>query len=99
MIEHKATVQNSAGIHCRPSAVIVKEARRYSECDIRVSAISGMCNPGSVLALISMGLEQGAVVNIQVSGPDEEAVCARMVELFERNYDFPPREENRVPIE
>lgn len=90
MVEAKAVVQNEAGIHCRPSAILVKEGCAY-EGDILVTAASGACNLKSALELIMLGLEKGATVDIQVTGPDEETFAKHLVELFETHFDFPPR--------
>jgi hypothetical protein len=49
------------------------------------------------MALISMGLRQGQGITIQVEGPDEEKVCRQLTELFETEFDFPPREEGSEP--
>lgn len=93
MIEMCATVKNANGIHCRPSAVIAKEVMNYPG-DIAVITESGVCDPRSIMALISMGLQQGARVRVRVSGPHEAAWCRKLVALFEKNYDFPPRDAN-----
>ena len=90
MVEVKAVIQNSAGIHCRPSALLIKEGSAY-EGEILVTAGSGTCNLKSALELIMLGLEKGAEVDIQVTGPDEEAFAHRLAELFETHFDFPPR--------
>ena len=88
MFEAKAVVKNEAGIHCRPSAVLVKEGMGYSG-EILVTAKSGTCTLTSALELIMLGLESGAEVSIQVSGPDEEAFCKKLAGLFETHFDFP----------
>ena len=90
MFEGKAVIQNEAGIHCRPSAVLVKEGSAYAG-EILVTAESGTCTLTSALECIMLGLEQGAEVTIQVTGPDEEAFCKKLVDLFEHHFDFPPR--------
>jgi len=90
MIEVKAVVQNEAGIHCRPSAILIKEGSAYAG-EILVTAGSGKCTLTSALELIMLGLEKGAKVDIQVTGPDEEAFARRLAELFETHFDFPPR--------
>lgn len=90
MTEVGAVVQNEAGIHCRPSAILVKEGSAY-DGEILVTAESGSCTLTSALELIMLGLEQGAEVNIQVSGPNEEEMARKLVELFETHFDFPPR--------
>lgn len=96
MIEMTATVQNAQGIHCRPSAVIMKEAASYAGT-IGITGNSRTCNLRSVMELLALGLHQGSTVTIQVSGPDEEAFCRRLVELFETHFDFPPREPGEPP--
>lgn len=90
MFEATAVIQNEAGIHCRPSAVLVKEGSAYPG-EILVQADSGSCNLTSALECIMLGLEKGAEVRIQVTGPDEEGFCRKLVELFETHFDFPPR--------
>ncbi len=90
MVERKAIIRNSAGIHCRPSACIVKAASSYPG-QIAVRTPSGSCDPRSIMALIAMGLDAGAEIVISVEGPDEEAQCGRLVELFETHFDFPHR--------
>ena len=90
MFEAKAVVQNEAGIHCRPSAILVKEGSAYPG-DILVTANSGTCTLTSALECIMLGLEKGAEVTIQVTGPDEEVFCKKLADLFEYHFDFPPQ--------
>ena len=89
MIERKAIVRNAHGIHCRPSAVIIKAADGYDGC-IRIMAREGESDLRSALSLIALALEKGAEVRIRVEGEGEEAFCRRLVELFEAHFDFPP---------
>ena len=88
MVEVNAVIQNEAGIHCRPTAVITQAAVEYSG-RIKISAPSGSCNLGSALELMMLGLDHGTPVTIQVSGEDEAATAAKFKELFERHFDFP----------
>jgi len=88
MVELKAVVKNSAGIHCRPTAVITQAAAEV-DAVVAVSAPGGECRLGSALDLMMLGLEQGTQITLQVDGPDEEAVAATFKELFETEFDFP----------
>ena len=92
MIELTATVRNAHGIHCRPSAAIVKAVTGYPG-DIEIIAESGTCDPRSIMGLIALGLAEGAQVTIRVAGPEEEDQARRLVDMFEMHYDFPPRRE------
>ena len=88
MTSKPAYVINGYGIHCRPSAIIVKEARQYN-AEIQVIGEDGQeADAKNSLELIGLAVTQGQTVTIKVSGENEEAVCNRMVELFETNYDF-----------
>ena len=88
MAERSATIKNEQGIHCRPSAVIVKAVQGYAG-EIAVTSESGVCNPKSIMALLAMGLPLGAKVTVSVTGPDEEAICKQVADLFETHFDFP----------
>jgi phosphocarrier protein HPr len=92
VIERTATIRNDAGIHCRPSAAIIKEASHYAG-EITVFTDGGEVDLHSMLSLVALGLEAGTQVRIRVSGPNEEAACARLAELFERRFDFQPLSE------
>lgn len=89
MITKQATVQNEYGIHCRPCALIVKEALSYAADIVAGQTGKEPVNVKSILAVMGLGLSQGKTVEISVSGEDEEAICSRMVELFETPFDFP----------
>ncbi len=90
MVEESAVVQNQAGIHVRPSGVIIEEIGSYSG-SINAEAHGFSIELNSVMGLLSLGLVQGDEVKITVEGPEEEKVAAQVKELFERHYDFPPR--------
>jgi phosphotransferase system HPr (HPr) family protein len=90
VIERKATVRNGAGIHCRPSTLIVERMREY-DGKVCVRHDGEQSDLRSVVSLMALGLEQGEAVAVQVSGRDEEEICGQLVELFETRFDFAPR--------
>ena len=85
----QAIIANAQGIHCRPSAVIVKEFQGYSG-RIRISNETGSCDVSSVMQLISLEMHMGSKVKVEVMGENEVAVADRLVELFQTHFDFPP---------
>jgi len=89
MVTREATICNEYGIHCRPSAVIAKEAQQYS-AEIRIVTSDG-CEGDvkNLMALLSLGITCGQRIRIEVSGEYEDSICARIVALFETNFDFP----------
>lgn len=82
---------NAQGIHCRPSAVIIKEVNSYPGKVLVVSE-RGDSDLRSVMSLLKLGLGPGSQVSITVTGPDEEDYCQKLVDLFQKHYDFPPRD-------
>lgn len=84
-----AIIANAQGIHCRPSAVIVKEFTGYPGT-IRIKNEHGSCDVSSVMQLLSLEMHQGDRVTIEIKGENEVATANRLVELFETHFDFPP---------
>lgn len=87
-----ATIKNAAGIHCRPSTVIVKALLDYRGT-ISISSDLAVCDLRSVMELMVLALRKGDTVSISVEGPDEENTCRKIVDLFETNFDFPPEKD------
>jgi len=90
MVEATAEVKNYAGIHVRPSGVIIQAVQGYSG-RICVEAKGMVVDLSNIMGLIALGLTQGDTVQISVEGPDEKEVLEKLCELFSRNFDFPPR--------
>lgn len=89
MKEATATVRNEQGIHCRPAANIILEAKEF-EGELKVTGEYGECDLRNAMDLIMLALGKGSEVTIQVDGPGEEAFCEKLIGLFEFNFDFPP---------
>ena len=90
MVQEEVQVQNFAGIHVRPSGVIIQAVDGYPG-KISVEAKGMQTDLSNIMGLIAMGLCQGDTVTISVDGPDEEEMLASLSELFGKNFDFPPR--------
>jgi len=73
MIEVKATIQNKAGIHCRPTAEIVKVVTEYDGV-VTVVAKSGSCELGSALELLMLGLRFKKLFETNFDFPDAQVV-------------------------
>ncbi len=88
MFRIQAIIQNEAGIHCRPAAVIIKTIGDYAG-QVVVRHADESSDPRSMLGLMSMCLTQGTAITIEVHGPDEEMWATKLKELFEFHFDFP----------
>lgn len=90
-ITSSAEIKNGQGIHVRPSGVIVSETAGLN-CKISLESKGMEIELLSIMDLLALGLQCGETVGITVDGNDEEKILPVIVELFEREYDFPPRE-------
>lgn len=90
MFELTATIRNANGIHCRPSAAIIKSVAGYPG-EISIHNDRGQSDLRSVIALMTLALLPGDRIAVRVTGPNEEEVCRQLVALFETRFDFPPR--------
>ncbi len=88
----KVTIRNQAGIHCRPASMILKAATEMSDHSFSVIHNDIEVPLSSILSLISLGLQRGDTVTVKAEGPDPEYACGKMAELFEYEFDFPPRD-------
>lgn len=71
MREIVVTVGHPEGLHARPAARFVQTARRFRS-RVWVVYNSREADAKSLLSLLSLGVEQGAVVTIRAEGEDAE---------------------------
>lgn len=94
MQERVIQVRNNAGIHCRPSGVILTTIKNeFPDHRIRLLTADGaVTEVDSILALISLALTKGTCATLQIEGIDEERAIKKIGDLFEFEFDFPPRD-------
>jgi phosphocarrier protein HPr len=80
MVEREAVVVPEAGLHARPAARFVKEAKSYS-ADIVVIKDGREANAKSSLKLMTLGAKRGDKVMIRAEGEDEEAAVDGLVPI------------------
>lgn len=90
MVHKTATIRNNMGIHVRPTGVIIDTVHGIP-AQIAVQAKGIESDLRDHISLLAMGLCRGDTVEITVSGENEEQIAENIVELFEREFDFPPR--------
>ncbi|MEX9859702.1 phosphocarrier protein Hpr [Proteus mirabilis] len=81
MFQQEVTITAPNGLHTRPAAQFVKEAKAFSS---DISLISG-CKSASAKSLFklqSLGLTQGTVVTISAEGEDEKEAVEHLVKLM-----------------
>ena len=81
MVEKEAVIVPQAGLHARPAAMFVKEAKSY-ESEIVVVKDGKEVNAKSSLKLMTLGAKHGDKVVIRAVGEDEEAAVDALVAIL-----------------
>ena len=85
MVERSVQVQNAHGIHARPAAEIVKVAGRFSSA-ITIVRDDLEVNGKSIMAVMMLAAECGAVIIIRATGADEAAAADALVALVNSKF-------------
>lgn len=85
MQEITLVIRNKVGLHARPAALFVQTASRFKS---KVLAIKDgrEANAKSILSILTLGAEQGAVVTVRAEGEDELEAVGALRELVENNF-------------
>lgn len=84
-------MKNSAGIHARPAATLVKVATRFKS-DFHIHMHGYCINGKSILGLLTLAAEQGAELELELNGPDEKEAIASLVQLFDNGFKIDDQE-------
>ena len=76
MFQQEVTITAPNGLHTRPAAQFVKEAKGFT------SEITVTSNGKSLFKLQTLGLTQGTVVTISAEGEDEQKAVEHLVKLM-----------------
>ncbi len=87
-LERWVEVSNKYGLHARVATELVKVSSQFESsvtlcregCDTEVDG-------KSILALMTMGAENGSRLLLRVRGDDAEPACTAIAELFGRSFD------------
>lgn len=86
MQEKQVTVKNRLGIHARPSALLVQAASKFvSEITFEKDGLS--INGKSIMGVMMLAAEVGAVIKVRTEGTDEEDALRKLVEMIESDFD------------
>ena len=86
MVETNVTVTNPLGIHARPAALIVQTAGRFKS-EIRIIRDDLEVNGKSIMGVMMLAAEMGAVLTIRVWGEDEVECLQALTEAIKVRFD------------
>jgi phosphocarrier protein len=86
MTEKMVTVINRAGIHARPSALLVQTTKNFKS-NIYIEKNNDRINAKSIMGIITLGAAYGSVLKIIADGEDEETAVEIIARLFESKFE------------
>ncbi len=85
MQEATVVVRHEVGLHARPAAMFVQTAKRFKS-EVHVSKDDREVDAKSILSILTLGANQGAVLIIKANGEDEKEAVNALQELVETNF-------------
>ncbi|MGY5450074.1 HPr family phosphocarrier protein [Agarivorans sp. MS3-6] len=82
MFEKSVVITAENGLHTRPAAQFVKEAKAFAS-DITVESNGKSASAKSLFKLQTLGLTKGTSVVIRAEGDDETAAVEKLVALMD----------------
>ena len=86
MVSQSIVIQNRAGIHARPAAMLVEETKKYL-CNIYFEKGREKINAKSIMGIITLGAAYGTEIKITAEGDDELEAVETLVHLFESKFE------------
>lgn len=85
MITQDFKITNRLGLHARPAAMLAQTAGEFA-CDIKIIKDKLEVNAKSIMGVMMLAAEHGAVLQLQFNGPDEQAAAQAIGALFAQNF-------------
>ncbi|TMD77233.1 MAG: HPr family phosphocarrier protein [Chloroflexi bacterium] len=82
MMERTVTLGSKSGLHARPAAVFVQNAKGF-QSQITLSKNDKTANGKSILSVLTLGAEQGDQVILKIDGDDAQFAIDKLVPLLE----------------
>ena len=86
MVEKILTVQNRAGIHARPAAIIAQTANKF-ESEITLTRDDTSVNAKSIMGVIAMGAGYNTQLTLRAEGSDESEAASVLEQLFNSRFE------------
>jgi len=83
-LSEQVTVKNAQGLHARPAAMFVQIASRYNS-NVTVEKEGKKVNGKSIMGILTLAIQPGATVTLEVEGDDASEVFGELKALLERD--------------
>jgi len=86
MLDKTVAIRNKLGLHARAAVKFVNLSNRFSS-SIKIVKDGDEIDGKSILGILTLAATQGTSIRLLVSGQDEEAALAALVELIGNRFD------------
>ncbi|NMC03079.1 MAG: HPr family phosphocarrier protein, partial [Chloroflexi bacterium] len=76
-------VHNPTGLHARPAKVLVNTAKTFKSA-VRIGHGAKQANAKSLISVLTLGVESGGVVRLEVEGEDEDVAALALQTIIEQ---------------
>ncbi|ACF10584.1 Phosphotransferase system, phosphocarrier protein HPr [Chlorobaculum parvum NCIB 8327] len=85
MIVQEVTITNSAGLHTRPAAAVVKLASKFKS-EFFIEMEGSAINAKSIIGVMSLAAPKGSRLVLRLEGEDEAEAARQLIEFFEQGF-------------
>ena len=85
MVEAQLVIRNQQGLHARSCSLFCKTAARF-KAQVLVSRDDLEVNGKSILGVMMLAAEEGAILKVRAEGEDEVELLAALTELVESRF-------------
>ena len=86
MLDRTVTIRNKLGLHARAAVKFVNLANRFGS-SVKIVKDGDEIDGKSILGILTLAATQGTSIRLVVSGKDEEAALAALIELIANRFD------------
>ena len=86
MVEKSVTIENRAGIHARPAAILVQTTKNFKS-NIYFEKGTDKINAKSIMGIITLGAAYGTEIKVIADGEGEQAAVDTLVRIFESKFE------------
>ncbi|MBQ5746440.1 MAG: HPr family phosphocarrier protein [Clostridia bacterium] len=84
MITFEYKIKDEIGLHARPAGLLSKTARAWKS-KVLIKKAGKEVDATKLMALMSLGIKNGDVIDISILGEDEEEAAVAIKDFFEKN--------------
>jgi phosphocarrier protein HPr len=85
MIQQDIEIINKLGLHARASAKLTQLAAKYKS-EVWMTRSKRRVNAKSIMGVMMLAAGKGAVVSLEVDGPDEQACFDALSQLIQAKF-------------